>query len=108
MKLPALVLIVVATLSLGGCASLIQTASISEAYKHYNLQQYERTLALISQAENADAMSAEKKAELTYLKAKTYERLGKSEIAYTHYEYLAREHGNSQYGYLAVKQLNAR
>ncbi|AFP32315.1 hypothetical protein MRBBS_3379 [Marinobacter sp. BSs20148] len=53
-------------------------------------------------------MSAEKKAELTYLKAKTYERLGKSEIAYTHYEYLAREHGNSQYGYLAVKQLNAR
>jgi len=107
MKLPALVLLV-ATLSLGGCASLIQTASISEAYKHYDLQQYERTLALISQAENADAMSAETKAELTYLKAKTYERLGKSEIAYTYYEYLAREHSNSQYGYLAVKQLNAR
>jgi hypothetical protein len=53
-------------------------------------------------------MSAETKAELTYLKAKTYERLGKSEIAHTLYEYLAQEHSNSQYGYLAVKQLNAR
>ena len=107
MKLPALVLLV-ATLSLGACASLIQTASISEAYKHYELQQYERTLELITRAENAEAMSAETKAELTYLKAKTYERLGESEIAQTLYEYLAQEHGNSQYGYLAVKQLNAR
>lgn len=107
MKLRALVLLV-ATLPISGCASLIQTVSISEAYKHYDLQEYERTLALISQAENADEMSAEKKAELTYLKAKTYERLGKSEIAYTYYEYLAREHSSSQYGYLAVKQLDAR
>lgn len=87
---------------------MIKTASISEAYKHYDLQEYERTLALISQAENADEMSAETKAELTYLKAKTYERLGKSETANTYYEYLAREHSSSQYGYLAAKQLDAR
>jgi len=107
MKLPALVLLA-ATLSIGGCGNLIKTASISEAYKHYDLQEYERTLSLISQAESADEMSAETKAELTYLKAKTYERLGKSEIAYTYYEYLAREHSSSQYGYLAVKQLDAR
>lgn len=106
MKLPGLVLLA-ATLSLGACASLIQTASISEAYKHYGLQQYERTLELITQAENAEAISAETKAELTYLKAKTYERLGKSEIAHTLYEYLAQEHSKSQYGHLAVKQLNA-
>src|SRR6056297_753034 len=107
MKFPAPVLLV-ATLSLGGCASLIQNASISQAYRHYDLQQYERTLALISQAENADTMSAEAKAELTYLKAKTYERLGKSGIAHTHYEYLAREHSSSQYGYLATRRLTAR
>ena len=106
MKLPTLVLLG-ATLLLGACASLIQTASISEAYKHYERQQYERTLELITQAENAEAMSAETKAELTYLKAKTYERLGKSEIAHTLYEYLAQEHSNSQYGYLATKRLNA-
>lgn len=106
MKLPALLLIA-ATLSLGACASLIQTASISEAYKHYELQHYERTLELIKQAENADAISTETKAELIYLKASTYEMLGKSEIAYTLYEYLAKEHSSSQYGYLAVRKLNA-
>lgn len=106
MKLPTLVLLA-ATLSLGACASLIQTASISEAYKHYELEQYERALELITQAENAEVMSTETKAELTYLKAETYEKLGKSEIAHTLYEYLAQEHCNSQYGYLAAKQLNA-
>ena len=106
MKLPTLVLLA-ATLSLGACAGLIQTASISEAYKHYELQQYERTLELITQAENAEAMSAETKAELTYLKAKTYESLGRSKIALTLYENLAQEHSHSQYGHLAAKQLNA-
>ncbi len=106
MNLPIPLLLVV-TLSLGACASLIQSASITEAYKHYELQQYERTLELIAQAENVDAVSAEKKAELAYLKANTYERLGKLEIANTLYKYLAKEHSNSQYGYLAVKQLNA-
>lgn len=106
MKLPALVL-VAATLSLGACASLIQTASVSEAYKHYELQHYERTLELITRAENAEAMSAETKAELIYLKARTYEQLGNSEVAHTLYEYLAQEHSSSQYGYLAVRKLTA-
>jgi hypothetical protein len=104
-KSPTIALLVV-TLSLGACASLIQTASISEAYKHYERQQYDRTLELISQAENAEAMSDETKAELTYLKAMTYEGLGDGETANTLYEYLVQEHSNSQYGYMAVKKLN--
>jgi lipoprotein NlpI len=102
-----ILLILAATLSLGGCASLIQSASVSEAYKHYELQKYERTLELITQAENADAMSDDMKAELTYLKAQTYERLGLYDTAQALYEYLAKEHGKTQYGYIAVKQLNA-
>ena len=106
MKTPT-VMLLAATLSLGGCASLIQSASVSEAYKHFELQKYERTLALITQAENADAMSDEMKAELTYLKAQTYERLDFFETAQTLYEYLAKEHGKTQYGYLAAKQLDA-
>lgn len=107
MKLPTIALLLV-TLLLGACSSLIQTASISEAYKHYDLQQYDCTLELISQAENAETMSAETKAELTYLKAMTYEEMGEIETANTLYEYLAKEHSNSQYGYLAVKKLNGR
>lgn len=105
MKLPIIALLAV-TLSLGACASLIQTASISEAYKHYQREQYDRTLELITQAENAEAMSDETKAELTYLKAMTYEGLGNGETANTLYEYLAQEHSNSQYGYMAIKKLN--
>jgi hypothetical protein len=105
MKLPTIALLAVA-LTLGACSSLIQTASISEAYKHYERQQYDRTLELISQAENAEAMSDETKAELTYLKAMTYEDLGDGETANTLYEYLVQEHSNSQYGYMAVKKLN--
>lgn len=106
MKLPTIALLV-ATLSLVACASLIQTASISEAYKHYERQQYDRTLELISQAENAETMSIEAKAELTYLKAMAYEGLGEIETANTLYQFLAQEHSNSQYGYMAVKKLNA-
>lgn len=106
MKLPAVALIAT-TLSLGACASLIQSASVSEAYKHYGLQHYERTLELIRQAENAEAMSTETKAALIYLKARTYEGLGESETAHTLYQYLAREHSGSQYGYLAVRKLEA-
>jgi len=105
MKLPTIALLAVA-LTLGACSSLVQTASISEAYKHYERQQYDRTLELISQAENAEAMSGETKAELTYLKAMTYEDMGEVETANTLYEYLAKEQSNSQYGYLAVKKMN--
>jgi len=105
MKLPAITLLAVA-LTISACASLIQTASISEAYKHYQREQYDRTLELITQAENAGAMSDEKKAELTYLKAMTYEGLGNGETANTLYRYLAQEHSNSQYGYMATKKLN--
>ena len=100
-------LLLTATLSLGACASLIQTASVSEAYKYYERQQYDRTLELITRAENADTITAEMKAELTYLKAQTYDKLGQGAIATTLYEYLAAEHSNSQYGYLSVKRLNS-
>jgi len=106
MKLPTIALLVV-TLSLAACASLIQTASISEAYKHYEREQYDRTLELIAQAENAEAISPETKAELIYLKAMTYENLGESETANTLYKYLAQQHSNSQYGYMAVKKLDS-
>ena len=106
MKIQKLMLLAV-TLSLGACASMIQIASISEAYKMYGREEYDRTLELITRAENTDETTAEMKAELTYLKAQTYEGLGNSEVATILYEYLAEQHRNSQYGYLAVKKLNS-
>lgn len=105
MKLRTLLL--AATLSLGACSNLIQTASISEAYKLYEREDYNRALELITQAEHADEMTAEMKAELTYLKAQTHDKLDQGKIATALYQYLADEHRNSQYGYLAKKQLSS-
>ena len=102
-----IVTVLLLTLSLSACASMIQSTSIEKAYKKYELQEYDRTLELITRAENTEETTPEMKAELTYLKAQTYERLGKSGISTTLYEYLAKEHSNSQYGYLAAKKLNS-
>jgi len=48
------------------------------------------------------------KAELTYLKAQTHEKLGQQKIANTLYKYLFEEHKESQYGYLASKKLKTK
>ncbi len=92
-------------LNTAACASLIQSTSLTDAYKAYEREDFERTLELISRSETITETSSEMKAELTYLKANTHERLGEVAIANTLYEYLAAEHGDSQYGYLASEKL---
>ncbi|MEM6775884.1 MAG: hypothetical protein AAF933_13090 [Pseudomonadota bacterium] len=87
------------------CASLIQSTSLADAYKAYEREDFERTLELISRSENIADPSREMKAELTYLKANAHERLGEEAVANTLYAYLAAEHGDSQYGYLASEKL---
>lgn len=101
-------LLLALTLSVVSCANIMQSASLSEAYKKYELQEFERTLELITRAENAKETTPEIKAELTYLKAKANESLGQQEIANTLYEYLVAEHKDSQYGYLASKKLSPK
>ena len=100
--------ILACVLLVSACTGLIQTASISEAYKKYNLQEYEQTLELIARAENSGRTTPEMKAELAYLKARTHERLGQQDIARTLYEYVAEQHEDSQYGYLAGKKLSTK
>ena len=107
MAIPKAILLAL-TLSLGACASLIQSTSATDAYKQYKLQDYERTLELITRAENAKDTTPEMKAELTYLKAQTHEKLGQQRTANTLYEYLIKEHKDSQYGYLASKKMKMK
>lgn len=102
------ILLLALTFSLTACASTIQSTSLSEAYKKYEQQEFERTLILITRAENAKDTTPEMKAELTYLKAQTFEKLGRQKIANILYEYLVEEHKNSQYGYLASEKLNTK
>lgn len=88
-----------------GCATFVQTGSIEKAYEQYEAQDYEDTLELIIRAEHIKETNPETKAELTYLKAQTYEKMGQIEKAITLYEYLSEQHADSQYGYLANKKL---
>lgn len=94
------------TISMVGCSSLIQTASITEAYEHFYAQDYKHTIQLITRAESINETPHEMKAELTYLKAQAHEGLGHQDIANTLYKYLAEQHQDSQFGYLASKKLN--
>ena len=102
------VILLAFTILIAACAGTIQSASISEAYKKYELEDYEQTLELITQAENIRATTPEMKAELTYLKAQVLENMGQQKIADTLYQYLAEEHQDSQYGYLARERLARR
>ena len=88
-----------------GCAGTIQSASMIEAHKKYNQQDFEETLELISRAESAQTLSPQHVANLTYLKALTYEGLGEPQRAVILYEYLLEQHPGSQYAYMAEEQL---
>jgi hypothetical protein len=91
-----------------GCASMVQKGSIKLAYSNFEDRDYEDTLQYISQAENEKQPSAELKAELTYLKAQTYEKMGNYDKSQGLYEYLKDQHSESQYGYLAAKKLEQK
>lgn len=91
-----------------GCASQVQRGAIRLAYSNFNDRDYEDTLKYISQAENVQHTTPELKAELTYLKAQTYEKMGEYEKAESLYKYLSEQHKESQYGYLAAKRLEQK
>ncbi|WP_417448509.1 tetratricopeptide repeat protein [Idiomarina abyssalis] len=99
------IFVIALLLVISGCASQVQKGSIQLAYSNYEDRDYQDTLKYISQAENVRDTSQELKAELTFLKAQTYEKMGDYEKAQSLYLYLKEQHKESQYGYLASKRL---
>jgi hypothetical protein len=99
------ILIYVCVFFASGCASTIQSTSITSAYKTFEANNYKRTLELIYRAEHAHVNTPELEAELTYLKALTHEMLGNNNEAVALYRYLLEQHTNSQYGYLSRRKL---
>ena len=102
------VLVLSLVIVLSACASQVQKGAITLAYSNFEDRDYEDTLIYINQAENAKETSAELKAELTYLKARTYEKMGKYSDAKALYGYLVEQHPQSQYSYLAKEKLENR
>lgn len=85
--------------------SAVQTGSLSRAYETYEEKDYQRTLELISFAQNVNDTSSELSAELSYLKAQTYAQLGMKEQSDNLFRHLAEQHKNTEYGYLAHKKI---
>ncbi|MEL7538831.1 MAG: hypothetical protein AAFM91_17425 [Pseudomonadota bacterium] len=92
-------------LFLTGCAGVIQTGFTSEAYDHFSDGNYEEVLVSISNADSIHETTPELKAELVYLKARTYEAMGQFATARALYKYLVEQHSQSQYAYLAAGRL---
>jgi hypothetical protein len=102
------VFIAVLAFSVVGCSSMIQKGSISKANESFQERHYDDTLKYIAQAEATGQNTPEQKAELTYLKAETYEMMGQNDKAKALYQYLKDQCKNTQYGYLAEKKLTAQ
>lgn len=91
---------------LTGCAGLVHTGSITEAYKKLDDGNYTETLRLVNQAEAVRNTDADTLAETAYLRAKAYQGLGDNEKAMSLYQYLVEQHPSSQWGYLASTMLD--
>jgi tetratricopeptide (TPR) repeat protein len=105
MKTKLTLMLVVTMFMLVGCAGVLQTGSLNDAHESYNAENYEEALDKIRLAENLNKMTPELRAELTYLKAQTYEQMGRKNSAVTLYQYLKEQHPESQYGFLATQKL---
>ncbi len=61
---------------------------------------------LINQAEKVKSTTPELQAELTYLKALTFQKMGRYGEEEALYRYLVEQHPKSQYGCMAKEQLD--
>ena len=92
--------------SLAACGT-VQTGAVSRAYEKYESKDYERALELISFAQKVDDLPPELNAELTYLKAQTFEQMGMKEKSDNLLLHLAEQYRNTEYGSLVNKKLNS-
>jgi len=99
------ILLVLATVFITGCSGLIQTGSVTRAYESYAMKDYPRTLEMIALAQNVDNLNPELNAELLFLKAETYAQLGKTRESENLFRSLAKNHGTTEYGFLAHEKL---
>ena len=59
-----------------GCSNSLQKSSIQLAHSNYEIGDYQDSLDYVQQAERYGSLTPAIKAELTYLKAQSYEAMG--------------------------------
>ena len=95
------VVVISLLLSLTGCAKLITVDNLENAHESFNERSYDDALVHIRKAEHFNKLNAEIRAELIYIKARSYEALGYERESNALYQHLISEHKTSQYSSLA-------
>jgi hypothetical protein len=97
--------VVILALNVCACATAFRAGTVSKAYKSFEAKEFNETLRLISQVETLNNPTLEQQAELSYLKAQTFEALGQTPSAQALYTFICKRFPETQYAYLAQLQL---
>jgi tetratricopeptide (TPR) repeat protein len=104
MKRPICLVVVTVALLLGGCATA-QRGAIGRAYSALRDGRYDSALARLSEAEKLVPPTPELQAEISFLRARSYEGLKRLPEAVGSYKYLAATFPKSIYAFQATERL---
>lgn len=85
------------TVLLMGCGNLVKNGAIVEAQNALNSSHYAEALENTDIAESFGELSDSDTAKLHYLRAQSFEGLGRKDEAVFSYQYVVEQHGNSAY-----------
>jgi len=98
------ILIILLATVLIGCG-ITQRGAITRAYSAIGEGRYDAALARLSEAEGYLEPTPELRAEITFLRARSYEGLQRTSDAVALYRYLVATFPESSYGYQARERL---
>ena len=80
-----------------GCGNLVKNGAIVEAQNALNSGNYAEALENTNIAESFGELSESDTAKLHYLRAQSFEGLGRKDKAVSIYQYVVEQHGKSAY-----------
>ena len=87
------------------CGGMAQNGAMLRAYKNYEKGDYEDVLALTSQAQSFKEPSHELRAEILFLRALAFEKLGRDQEAQGIFKFIADNFMDTEYGYRAKEKV---
>lgn len=89
-----------------GCSDLVRQGSIKSALSNFEDGDYRDAINSASQAENYPDAPHEKKAEIIFIKALIYEKMGRNTEAQGLFKFLREKFGDTQYGFMANEKID--
>jgi len=98
--------IIVLTITLSACGSMMKNSGIIEAQNALDKGQYTKALECTEFAESFGDLNSSKRAKLHYIRALAHEGLGMQQEAKDNYQYVVHQHSNSAYAAPSQRRLN--